>query len=568
MSENNEKQITPFGQTRSLMAVDPAAVAAGEAVKARIQAAYIMSYQKPRNIDQARAKILKMCKIPEFAEKVEYSKPIGGKKIKGLSIRAAEAFLALYENILSEAQLLFEDDNIKRIRISALDLEGNTQFSRDISIKKTVERKSKKNREDDYISERQNSYDDTVYLLRATEDEVMVKESAYVSKFIRTEGLRLIPADIKEEAVKTARAVLSMRDKEDPNAAKKRILDAFSGINIWPKDLEKYLKHSVDTISPAEIADLRTVYSAIESGEASWADYVNQKFEPPKAKAQTQGNETTDPQGEPQGDKSTTQTEEPTGPVTNPEFAAMVKKETGKDFEYVPSKDGVAHDFLSAYLESVGKNNNDATPFEMMEMVSAPGIFPGFWGGFINGTWKNHFDGKLPEQKKAESSTGSLNTEPENTEGQEEGDHQEGKSNPFDIDWDKNGLKGTGTERYWQNNKAGWDAASEAGKKSFEAKWLRVFTKDGVLTKPIPWMDAQEPDPEPENTREPGDDSGTENNQEGPIDYHKKLTEINTSDQPGLIAACEALGYGSQPVIPLSAKTGKLIYDKYLELKK
>jgi len=227
MSENNEKGMVPFGQQKSLMAVDPSAVAAGEAVKARIQSAYIMAYQKGRNIDQARVKILKMCEIPEFAEKVEYSKPIGGKKIKGLSIRFAEAALALYENVLTEAQLLFEDDNIKRIRISTLDLEANTQFSRDISIKKTVERKSKKNREDDYISERQNSYDQTVYLLRATEDEVMVKESAYVSKFIRTEGLRLIPADIKEEAIKKARAVLSMRDREDPNAAKKRILDAF-----------------------------------------------------------------------------------------------------------------------------------------------------------------------------------------------------------------------------------------------------------------------------------------------------------------------------------------------------
>ncbi len=569
MGENDNNQMTPFGQQRSLMAVDPAAVAAGEAVKARIQSAYIMAYQNPRNVDEARARILKLCRIPEFAEKVEYGKPIGGKTIKGLSIRFAEPALSLYRNILTEAQLLHEDDNIKRLRISALDLEGNTQFSRDISIKKTVERKSLKGRKDDLISERQNSYNETVYLLRATEDEVMTKESAYVSKFIRTEGLRLIPVDIKNEAIRVSRETLSQRDKEDPNAAKKRILDAFSGLNIWPKDLEKYIGHSVDTISPAEITDLRTVYSAIESGEATWADYTNREKPEPKTGApkSEQPKESGKQKADPEDDK----------PKTDPAFAAMVKKQTGEDFDYTPTKDGKAGDLLSAYLELVG-SHNDLSPFVLMERFSEPGTFPGFWNGFEAGTWQHHFDGELPEPKKdatpqetgksAEAFTGhrssqegppdgtTMGGEKKDPENNKPDDDSDGIQSQFDIvDWKASGLKKVGLKRYWDSNTDEWEHTSEAGKAAFEEKWLRVFTTDGMLELPCPWKPV----------RQPGDDAEPEDT--GPIDYHAKLVEVQVQDPEGLVKACEAFGYGTNVVIPMSEPKQKELYETYLEIK-
>jgi len=59
-------------QQKNIMAgVDPAAVAAAEAVRARIQAAYIVALNRPRSYDEARLRILKTCERPEFAAKVE-----------------------------------------------------------------------------------------------------------------------------------------------------------------------------------------------------------------------------------------------------------------------------------------------------------------------------------------------------------------------------------------------------------------------------------------------------------------------------------------------------------------
>ncbi len=109
--------------------------------------------------------------------------------------------------------------------------------------------------------------------MRCTEDELHNKEAALISRAI---GTRLSSSrrTSSTRPWKTARTTLQKRDAEDPQAAKKKILDAFSEIGIGPRDLEKYLKHKTDMITPAEIQELRTVYRAIRDREATWADFI------------------------------------------------------------------------------------------------------------------------------------------------------------------------------------------------------------------------------------------------------------------------------------------------------
>jgi hypothetical protein len=256
----------------SLQYVDPAAVAAAEAAKARIQSAYQMAIYRPRNSDESRDRILHACKRPMFAEKVEFSKPVGGKQIKGPSIRFAELALREWGNILSDVQILYEDDLVRRSRVMVVDLETNASFSKEIQINKTVERKNKADRE--VVGERTNTQGQVVYIVKATEDELQNKENAAISKAVRNEGLRVIPTDIVDEALATAKATLADRDKADPDQAKKKILDSFSEIGVKPKDLQKYLGHPTDSLSPKELTDLRGIYRAIKDGETSWADYT------------------------------------------------------------------------------------------------------------------------------------------------------------------------------------------------------------------------------------------------------------------------------------------------------
>jgi hypothetical protein len=260
--------------TTALTARDPAAVAAAESSKARIQAAYIMALQKRRDEDQARDRILAACRRPAFAERVEFNKPVGNTTIKGPSIRFAELALREWGNVFTSTQVLYEDDLMKRIRVETLDLETNANFAKEIQYRKTVERASKHGREDDVLGERTNTKGKPVFILRATEEEAQIKENALISKTIRNEGLRLIPSDIIDEAIDTARATLKQRDAADPAAAKKAILDNFSAIGVKPAALKSYLGHDIEACSPAELQDLRGMFRAIRDGEATWSDYI------------------------------------------------------------------------------------------------------------------------------------------------------------------------------------------------------------------------------------------------------------------------------------------------------
>ena len=254
---------------------DPAAIAAAESAKARIQSAYIMALQNPRNYDNARLKILAACKRPDFAEKCTYTKPVGGSTLTGPSIRFAELALREWGNVSYENQVVFDDENVRRIRVTVTDLESNATFSKEIQLSKAIERKNSKGRE--VLGERLNSYGDTVYLVRATEDEVATREAALISKALRNEGLRLIPTEIIEEGLTVARQTLQAKDRKDPDAARKQLTEAFFAYGVKPMELEKYLGHSLDQCQPDELQELRSIYRAIKDGEAKWAGFMETK---------------------------------------------------------------------------------------------------------------------------------------------------------------------------------------------------------------------------------------------------------------------------------------------------
>lgn len=254
--------------------VDPAAVAAAESVKARIQAQYLVALSHPRSYDQSRFRIMEACRRPSFADKVEYKKPVGKTTITGPSIRFAELALREWGNIDYSNTVVYDDEMNRRISVVITDLETNTTFSSSIQITKTVERKDNKGR--DVISERINSYGEKIYIVKATEDEILTKQAAMISKALRNEGLRLIPQEIIEEAINIARLTQQKDASSNMDEARKKISDAFGGLGIQPKHLEEYLGHPMSMCVPAEITDLRAIYNAIKNGEAKWNDFVSE----------------------------------------------------------------------------------------------------------------------------------------------------------------------------------------------------------------------------------------------------------------------------------------------------
>ena len=104
----------------------------------------------------------------------------------------------------------------------------------------------------------------------------MLKTNAAVSRAIRTNGLRLVPADIVDEAMDLCIETARLADENDPETARKKVLDAFDSINVTPADLKQY---GVDPgkLGPAELEELRGIYTAIASSQTTWKDVLAEK---------------------------------------------------------------------------------------------------------------------------------------------------------------------------------------------------------------------------------------------------------------------------------------------------
>lgn len=240
---------------------------------AEVQARYVMAMQRPRNMDEFRVRLLDHCRRPSFARIAEYEKPVGGQKIRGPSIRFVETALREFGNNLPVAKIAYEDDLKRVVEVSVTDLERNVTYYDDASAEKFVERKHPKS-SDEVLSSRINSYGETVYKIRATEDDFVNKIGSAVSKKTRNLGLKLLPADIVEEAMYVCKKTREDADAKDPAAARRQLVDAFAAIRVMPTDLDAYLGHAFDQASPAELDELRAAYVTVRDGEAKFVDLV------------------------------------------------------------------------------------------------------------------------------------------------------------------------------------------------------------------------------------------------------------------------------------------------------
>lgn len=268
------------GQELAVLGETAAAAVAAQA-KAAVEARYIVAMRRPRDVDDVRVKLLKECRRPSLAKVAIYSKPVGNQKLQGLSIRFVEMALRCMGNIVADTMTVFDGRDRRIVRVTLTDLESNITYPKDITIEKTVERSSL-NDGRVAISSRKNSYGKTTYLVPATEDEMLNKENALVSKAIRTSGLRLIPGDLQDEALEVIRKTMARRDAEDPDTARREVADAFATLGVMPSALAEYLGHDLGTTSPAELQDLRTVYAAIRDGEATWPELLAAKLGKPE----------------------------------------------------------------------------------------------------------------------------------------------------------------------------------------------------------------------------------------------------------------------------------------------
>ena len=278
----NQQAMTPMvmGQQQNNLPIpiaETSTVAFAAQQKALVESRYIMAIQRPRDWDVVREKMIKDAKRPSFAAVARYHKPIG-KGVEGPSIRFVEAALRNMGNLITETSTLFDDAEKRIVRVSVTDFESNVIYSQDVTITKTVERKQIK-QGDTPISSRLNSYGQITYLLPGTDDDILNKQNALISKAVRTLGLRVIPGDLVDESMRLVLETQKKEDAKDPDAAKRAVLDGFTSVGVSVANIKDWLGHEADTINPKELNDLRAIFTAIRDGETTWEAVMDAKSE-------------------------------------------------------------------------------------------------------------------------------------------------------------------------------------------------------------------------------------------------------------------------------------------------
>lgn len=248
------------------------AIAARE--RASVEARFLVALHRPRDFDTCRLRIMKACQRPRFAEVARYAKPIGGGRVTGLSVRFAEEAATLWQNVSVSALLVFDDDERRIYRVEAIDLETNRNAAVDVMVEKFVERRQTRDGME-VAGSRVNAGGQTVYKVRATEDDLVVKVNAAIAKARRNVILELLPADVKEEAEEAIVATIADRDRKDPDGARKAVTEAFFKLGVMPQQIGEMLGHPLEQVTPAELTLLRSYYTALKDGEAAWAEIVD-----------------------------------------------------------------------------------------------------------------------------------------------------------------------------------------------------------------------------------------------------------------------------------------------------
>lgn len=279
---------TGFGSVQHVQTIDTVAHASANREMATIQAMFVMAMQRPRSTDQFRAELLKEANRPGFAEVAVYRKPVGKDKegkmqyAEGPSARFMETAAQCFRHVRCTVAMIEDTPTVRIFRACAYDLQNGVYYESEYGVDKFMLRRGYQDRSGewhppsgrDVVSSRQNSAGEMTYLVSMTPDEISLEARRQGSIHLRNVTGRLLPRDIVDEAISKCRATKAAADKADPDAAKRKLIDAFAGHNVMPADLQMFLGHSLDRLSGDELQTLREMFTALKEGD-SWESLMN-----------------------------------------------------------------------------------------------------------------------------------------------------------------------------------------------------------------------------------------------------------------------------------------------------
>lgn len=220
-----------------------------------VQGAIVLAKKFPRNQIECLDRIMTACQRPTLAEQALYSYSRGGTEITGPSIRLAEAIAQNWSNLQFGIKELEQRNGESTVEAFAWDVETNVKQVKSFQVKH--ERYTKKGK----------------YALEDPRDiyETVANQGA---RRLRACILGIIPGDVIDAAVGQCEGTLKAKADTSPDALKK-LVDAFANYHVTKEQIEKRIQRRLDTITAAQLVQLRKIYNSLKDGMSVASDWFD-----------------------------------------------------------------------------------------------------------------------------------------------------------------------------------------------------------------------------------------------------------------------------------------------------
>lgn len=250
----------PFAPSPSVPQNLQTAQAVGAAV-ATAQAELLIARQFPRNERQAMEDILTACQRLPLASRAIYTYARGGSNISGPSIHLALEIARIWQDVQCGWQMIDRKETSTTVYVYACDKK--TGMKRDITFVVEHYRSTKQGRK--LLTDDRDVY------------ELIANQAA---RRCRACILAVIPADVVDAAVAQCQKTMATNFDITPQSITK-LAEAFAAFGVTKKQIEGRLQRRLDSITPAQFARMREIYTSLNDGMSEPSDW----FEPEEESA-------------------------------------------------------------------------------------------------------------------------------------------------------------------------------------------------------------------------------------------------------------------------------------------
>lgn len=253
----NLVSLNPFSAQRAL---SHASEVGSARENSEVQSAMIIAKRFPRDQVQAMDRILQACTRHGLAEGALYSYNRGGSEVTGPSIRLAEAMAQAWGNLQFGIRELEQKNGESTVEAFAWDLETNTRQVKVFQVPHVRHTKSGSK----VLTDPRDIY------------ELVANQGA---RRLRACILGVIPGDVSEAAQQQCEVTLAAKADTSPEAIKK-LISAFAQYDVTQEMISKRIGNRVEAIRPAQMIQLRKIYSSLRDGMSAVADWFDVQKEP------------------------------------------------------------------------------------------------------------------------------------------------------------------------------------------------------------------------------------------------------------------------------------------------